>query len=59
VKRVDATHIIYAYVAIVQEKEDEGMSAAEIREWLREEWSLAVGVQAVKSVMTKYGWPRG
>jgi hypothetical protein len=48
---VEPTHIIWAYEHIVRQWQEEGLTASQIRERLREEWSLHVGVHAVKSAM--------
>ena len=52
-RRVSDTHIIWAYEHFVREWAAEGLSAAQIRTCLREEHSLHVGENAVRSAMPR------
>lgn len=52
-RRVGGAHVIWAYQHIVEAWAREGLSAGKIRDRLREEHSLHVGTDAVKTVMPR------
>lgn len=52
-RRVGGEHIIWAYQHIVEAWAREGLSAGKIRDRLREDYSLHVSVDAVKTLSSR------
>lgn len=50
-KYLSNSHVLWAYDHILWDYKDEGLTPAQMRERLRDEWSLHVGVDAIKSVL--------
>lgn len=54
---VSPGHVIWAYDQTIEKLDREGLSAAAIRRWLREECSLHVGLEAVRAVLASLPTP--
>lgn len=49
--RVSFEHVIWAYEDHICALYREGKTVAEIRAWLRDDWSLGVGENAIRAVL--------